>query len=263
MEPLLHRRKHGASGASEGVLSYIEEMSVLSHRTIRSMFLCVAASWILFAVFSWVPIEAAQTSTEDEFAKVVEDPKAGTVVLQVASRRFVRPGQAGPVVTTYSMMHIADRSFFEKRQEQLDTNDVVLFERANPPGTGRRAYSLHKDDDAIWCVSTTKLRLQTLGRLAKAFENRENRNPSSIKDLQTMELGFAALTDLAVDAWGNEFQFDVTTDSLEIVSLVADKAPGGEGENADLLLSQQEGTPTVDFDKHLRSVTRRLAADRT
>ena len=236
---------------------------MLIQRFVRTLFYYIAACLVLFAVFSWVPIEAAQTSTEDEFAKVVEDPKAGTVVLQVASRRFVRPGQAGPVVTTYSMMHIADRSFFEKRQEQLDTNDVVLFERANPPGTGRRAYSLHKDDDAIWCVATTKLRLQTLGRLAKAFENRENRNPSSIKDLQTMELGFAALTDLAVDAWGNEFQFDVTTDSLEIVSLGADKAPGGEGENADLLLSQQEGTPTVDFDKHLRSVTRRLAADRT
>ena len=225
---------------------------MLIQRFVRTLFHCIAACLVLFAVFSGILNAATQTSTEDEFAKVVEDPKAGTVVLQVASRRFVRPGQAGPVVTTYSMMHIADRSFFEKRQEQLDTNDVVLFERANPPGTGRRAYSLHKDDDAIWCVSTTKLRLQTLGRLAKAFENRENRNPSSIKDLQTMELGFAALADLAVDAWGNEFQFHVTTDSLEIVSLGADKAPGGEGENADLLLSQQEGTPTVDFDKQLQ-----------
>ena len=224
----------------------------MSQRFVRSLFSCVAASLLLFTVFSRIPIADAQTSTEDEFAKVVEDPKAGTAVLQLASRRFVRPGQAGPVVTTYSMMHIADRSFFEKRQEQLDTNDVVLFERANPPGTGRRAYSLHKDDDAIWCVATTKLRLQTLGRLAKAFENRENRNPSSIKDLQTMELGFAALADLAVDAWGNEFQFDVTTDSLEIVSLGADKAPGGEGENADIVLSQQEGTPAGDFDKQLQ-----------
>ena len=222
---------------------------------VRTLFHCIAACLILFAVFSGILNAATQTSTEDEFAKVVEDPKAGTVVLQVASRRFVRPGQAGPVVTTYSMMHIADRSFFEKRQEQLDTNDVVLFERANPPGTGRRAYSLHKDDDAIWCVATTKLRLQTLGMLAKAFENREKRNPLSIKDLQTMELGFAgwaAITDLAVDAWGNELQFHVTTDSLEIVSLGADKAPGGEGENADLLLSQQEGTPAVDFDKQLQ-----------
>jgi tetratricopeptide (TPR) repeat protein len=204
---------------------------------------------ILFAVFSWVPIEAAQTSTEDEFAKVVEDPKAGTIVLQLASRRFVRPGQAGPVVTTYSMLHFADRSFFEKRQEQLDTNDVVLFERANPPGTGRRAYSLHKDDDSAWCVSTTKLRLQTLGMLAKAFENREKRNPLSIKDLQTMELGFASLTDLAVDAWGNEFQFHAKKTTLEIVSLGKDKSSGGEGEDADLLLSEQEEFPSVVFDR--------------
>jgi tetratricopeptide (TPR) repeat protein len=228
---------------------------MLIQQFVRTLFHCIAACLILFAASPRILNATAQTSTEDEFAKVVEDPKAGTVVLQLASRRFVRPGQAGPVVTTYSMLHIADRSFFEKRQEQLDTNDVVLFEGANPPGTGRRAYSLHKDDDAIWCVSTTKLRLQTLGRLAKVFENREKRNPLSIKDLQTMELGFAALTDLAVDAWGNEFQFHVTTDSLEIVSLGADKAPGGEGENADLLLSQQEGTPAVDFDK--KSVTRR------
>ena len=231
---------------------------MLIQQFVRTLFHCIAACLILFAASPRILNATAQTSTEDEFAKVVEDPKAGTVVLQLASRRFVRPGQAGPVVTTYSMMHIADRSFFEKRQEQLDTNDVVLFEGANPPGTGRRAYSLHKDDDAIWCVSTTKLRLQTLGRLAKVFENREKRNPLSIKDLQTMELGFAALTDLAVDAWGNEFQFHVTTDSLEIVSLGADKAPGGEGENADLLLSQQEGTPAIDFDKQLRSVTRRM-----
>lgn len=225
---------------------------MLIQRFVRTLFHYIAACLVLFAVFSGILNAATQTSTEDEFAKVVEDPKAGTAVLQVASRRFVRPGQAGPVVTTYSMMHIADRSFFEKRQEQLDTNDVVLFERANPSGTGRRAYSLHKDDDAIWCVATTKLRLQTLGMLAKAFENREKRNPRSIKDLQTMELRFAALADLAVDAWGNDFQFDVTPDSLEIVSLGADKAPGGEGENADLLLSQQERTPAVDFDKQLQ-----------
>ncbi|MFO0014794.1 MAG: tetratricopeptide repeat protein [Planctomycetota bacterium] len=224
------------------------------------LFLC---SFAIGSVFFGIPEATAQSSPEEGFAKVVEDPEAGTVVLQVASRRFERPGQAGPVVTTYSMLHIADRSFFEKRQAQLDTHDVVLFERANPPGTGRRAYSLHKDDDAIWCVSTTKLRLQTLGRLAKAFENREKRNPLSIKDLQTLELGFAPLTDLAVDAWGNEFQFHVTTDALEIVSLGADKAPGGEGENADLLLSQQEVTPAVDFDKQLqrRSVIIRQTAE--
>ena len=231
---------------------------MLIQRFVRTLFHSIAACLVLFAVFSGIPIAAAQTSTEEDFAKVVEDPKAGTAVLQLASRRFVRPGQAGPVVTTYSMLHFADRFFFEKRQEQLDTHDVVLFERANPPGTGRRAYSLLKDDDSAWCVSTTKLRLQTLGMLAKAFENREKRNPLSIKDLQTKELGFAALADLAVDAWGNEFQFHVTTDSLEIVSLGADKAPGGEGENADLLLSQQEGTTAVDFDKQLRSVTRRM-----
>ena len=222
---------------------------MLIQRFVRTLFYYIAACLVLFAVFSWVPIEAAQTSTEDEFAKVVEDPKAGTVVLQVASRRFVRPGQAGPVVTTYSMMHIADRSFFEKRQEQLDTNDVVLFERANPPGTGRRAYSLLKDDDSAWCVSTTKLRLQTLGMLAKAFENREKRNPLSIKDLQTMELGFASLTDLAVDAWGNEFQFHAKETTLEIVSLGKDKSSGGEGEDADLLLSEQEEFPSVVFDR--------------
>lgn len=249
---LLHRRSLGVFGYFKSALSYIEEMSMLIQQFVRTLFHCIAACLILFAAPPRILNAATLTSTEDEFAKVVENPKAGTVVLQVASRRFVRPGQAGPVVTTYSMMHIADRSFFEKRQEQLDTNDVVLFERANPPGTGRRAYSLHKDDDAIWCVATTKLRLQTLGMLAKAFENREKRNPLSIKDLQTMELGFASLTDLAVDAWGNEFQFRVTTDSLEIVSLGADKAPGGEGENADLLLSQQERTPTVDFYKQFQ-----------
>lgn len=213
------------------------------------LYLC---SFAIGSVFFGIPEATAQSSGEEDFARVVEDPEAGTVVLQVASRRFERPGQAGPVVTTYSMLHIADRSFFEKRQAQLDTHDVVLFERGNPPGTGRRAYSLHKDDDARWCVSTTKLRLQTLGMLAKAFENREKRNPLSIKDLQTLELGFSPLTDLAVDAWGNEFQFHVTTDSLEIVSLGADKATGGEGENADLLLSQQEVTPADDFDKQLQ-----------
>ena len=222
---------------------------MLIQRFVRTLFHCIAACLILFAASPRILNATAQTTTEDEFAKVVEDPKAGTIVLQLASRRFVRPGQAGPVVTTYSMLHFADRSFFGKRQEQLDTNDVVLFERANPPGTGRRVYSLHKDDDSAWCVSTTKLRLQTLGMLAKAFENREKRNPLSIKDLQTMELGFASLTDLAVDAWGNEFQFHATETTLEIVSLGKDKSPGGEGEDADLLLSEQEEFPSVDFDR--------------
>jgi hypothetical protein len=101
----------------KSVLSYIEEMSVLSQQFVRTLLHCIAACLILFAASPRILNATAQTSTEDEFAKVVEDPKAGTAVLQLASRRFVRPGQAGPVVTTYSMLHFADRSFFEKRQD--------------------------------------------------------------------------------------------------------------------------------------------------
>jgi tetratricopeptide (TPR) repeat protein len=217
---------------------------------VRTLLQCIAACLVFFAASPRILNAVAQTSTEDEFAKVVEDPKAGTVVLQLASRRFVRPGQAGPVVTTYSMLHFADRSFFEKRQEQLDTNDVVLFERANPPGTGRREYSLHKDDEAAWNIATTKLRLQTLGLLSKAVEHFEKRLPERFEDLQAWDQRLASLRDsLAKDAWGNEFQFHAKETSLEIVSLGKDKSPGGEGEDADLLLSEQEEFPSVDFDR--------------
>lgn len=69
------------------------------------LFLC---SFAIGSVFFGIPEATAQSSPEEGFAKVVEDPEAGTVVLQVASRRFERPGQTGPVVTTYSMLHIAD-----------------------------------------------------------------------------------------------------------------------------------------------------------
>lgn len=219
-------------------------------RWIKILCAFFAACLLLIALLFEKPSATVQKSSENDISRVVTDHVAGNISLQLPSRRFVRRGQSGPAVTTYSMLHLADRSFFEERQKQLDTNDIVLFEGVGPPGTGRREFSLCRDDDAMWCISITKLRLQTLGALAKVFERRMKRFPSSFEDLlQTGDLHLRPFkTFLGMDAWGNAFQFQSNNGTLEIVSLGKDNTPGGEGENADLLLSEQAELPVIYSD---------------
>ncbi len=201
---------------------------------------------------------AAQTSSGEHFFKIVNDKASNKTVLQLPVRKFEHREKKGPVVTLHSMFHIADRSFFETQQRLAESSDVILFEGTKPPGAGALKYSLQNSDSTEARITLTKMRLGTLGFVAEKLEKRDGKIPLSFAEMQERHKGLRFLDILSKDGWGNEFQFRIEAvtvvdggskissqgikpgDRLEIISLGKDNRPGGEGEDADMMLSNQD-----------------------
>lgn len=205
--------------------------------------------------------EKVETGTK-LYERFIEDRETGKIVLQLPVRRFERQGTPGPVVLTHSMVHIADRPFYEKHQELLRPVDVVLFELVLPLGAGRPEYSLQNPDSSEWKLETTRTRLQTVATLARVYEIRQGKLPTSFDDLLKADANFRPYADrLAKDGWGNDWHFSIKQaensgeenpdDSkdgnnqgiLEISSWGKDNARGGTGEAADIFFPTHELTP--------------------
>ncbi len=231
-------------------------------RSTRTRFLAAhtLSAWAAFLVAILLATQAteAQTPERKTYERIVDDKETGKLILQFPVRRFERKDRSGPVVTTHAMIHIADRSFYERHQVLLDPLDVVLFEVVLPAGTGRPEYSLQDTNSAQWKIDTTKMRLHSLAMHARGYAVENGKLPTKFDDILKQYDDLRPFADrLSKDAWGNEFEFSViereqTEDEdseaspkrgpneiLEIISLGADEAEGGVGEDADIRLSEQ------------------------
>jgi len=97
-------------------------------------------------------------------------------------------------------------------------------------------------------VRTTKLNLKKLHQAVQSFEMQTNRYPSEDVGLEELieqpsdvdnwpQGGFLETTEVPLDAWGNEFIYELDPPSgkpFVIISYGADGEEGGEGDNADL-----------------------------
>jgi|LakMenE18May11ns_1017448.scaffolds.fasta_scaffold9723027_1 tetratricopeptide (TPR) repeat protein len=176
--------------------------------------------YFCISISSLASTVTAQISSEKHFSRVVNDNALSKTVLQLPVRKFERRGKVGPVVTLQSMVHIADRSFFEQQQKFAESHDVVLFERTNLPGAGRQKYTLQNSDSAESRVALTKIRLITLGFLGKELKNREGKLPRSFSELKEKSFKLRSRDMLAKDGWDNDFQFRINpNEQLEILSL--------------------------------------------
>ena len=211
-----------------------------------------------FAISTLVSTVAAQTSAEKHFFRVSNDRALRKTVLQLPVRKFERHGMAGPSVTLQSMVHIADRSFFEKQQEIAESHDVILFEVTKLAGAGPLKYSMKDSESAESRIALTKTRLSSLGFLVKEQKKRDGKLPQSFSEMEDKFHYLRFHSMLAKDGWGNDFQFRILRivesnadnstsskesslgDQLEILSWGKDNRQGGEGEDADILLSQQD-----------------------
>lgn len=179
--------------------------------------------YFCISISSLASTVTAQISSEKHFSRVVNDNALSKTVLQLPVRKFERRGKAGPVVTLQTMVHIADRSFFEQQQKIAESHDVVLFERTNLPGAGRQKYSLQNSDSTESRVALTKIRLITLGFLGKEWKNREGKLPRSFSELKEKSFKLRSQDMLAGDGWGNDFQIQINPNhQLEILSLGRD-----------------------------------------
>jgi hypothetical protein len=238
----------------------------------RSLFAFSTAIAISSTFMLGSPLRAQEAvagpAADDAFIRTVENKEAGNVILQMAIRRFERNGQAGPIVTMHSAIHIADQVFYEKLQKLLDEKDVVLFESVKPPGAGRPEHSLTGADSSEFKIATTKMRLRLLGIAALAFERKNKKLPADMQELLKSVDGKLEMYSnlLAKDGWGNEFLYALLPEPVkdsgenssatkskkpgfEIISLGEDKAQGGEGAGADVLLSNQKPISSRDVPK--------------
>jgi tetratricopeptide (TPR) repeat protein len=211
---------------------------MIAYRYTHFLFRLKIFGYFFITLGSLAATVAAQTSSDEHFSRVIKDKVLRKTILQLPVRKFERPGKVGPVVTLQSMVHVADRSFFEQQQKLAESHEVILFEGTTMPGTGRLKYSLQNSDSAESRIALTKMRLRTLGLKAMDLKEREGKLPRSF-----LEMNFKRRSHdmLAKDGWGNDFQFRSDPgDQLEILSLGRDYRQGGEGEDADILLSQQD-----------------------
>jgi tetratricopeptide (TPR) repeat protein len=231
---------------------------MIAYRYTRFLLPLKMIGYCCIAIGSLASTGAAQTSSGEQFLKVINDKSSSKTVLQLLVRKFEHREKKGPVVTLHSMVHIADRSFFETQQRLAESSDVILFEGTKPPGAGALKYTLQNSDSTEARITLTKMRLGTLGFVAKKLEKRDGKIPLSFSEMQERHNGLRFLDILSKDGWGNEFQFRIEPvaevdggskissqgikpgDRLEIISLGKDNRPGGEGEDADMMLSNQD-----------------------
>lgn len=219
---------------------------------------------------------AIEKDRDERYFRRIEDAASGTVVLQMAVRRFERVGAPGPSVTMCAAVHVGDKPFYHKLQALLDAKDVVLFEGVKPPGAGRPEHSLKDADGEESKIKSTKMRLRMLATAARVQERKTGTLPATLDDLRAgMDGKYKTYFDMmGNDAWGRAFVYEAKPapaakepaenagadapaaskrpatkpwGELEIISMGADGKPGGEGPAADILLSAQKPVRAKDL----------------
>ncbi len=93
--------------------------------------------------------------------------------------------------------------------------------------------------------SSVKLTLSEMQEIVKAcemFEISVGRLPESVDELQNPPEGFDPFIkdgDIQ-DAWGSDYEFDITEEGVRLISFGADKMEGGTGQNQDLVYPKED-----------------------
>lgn len=198
---------------------------------------------------------ASAVASPPAFVRVAET-ETGAVILEIATRSYRRADGTGPTVALVGAVHIADRSFYEAKQRELDAFDLVLFEGVKSTGMG--AYPAGLDDAGK--ADATRDRMRFLVQLAMAARDRSGAFPASLEALAE-ESG--RLKDLVarsgLDAWDAPLHLSVVTiepspaaadapegvrpasggQAWRVRSLGADGREGGEGAAADILIETE------------------------
>src|SRR5205807_4270459 len=74
--------------------------------------------------------------TPSKFIRIVKDKEGQPVALDTATVRYVpASGEGELVVDLIGVVHIGDRSYYEKLNRQFEQYDVLLYELVAPQGT--------------------------------------------------------------------------------------------------------------------------------
>lgn len=174
----------------------------------------------------------------EPFMRVVDSDDGMQSALETAIRTYRPRAGNGPVVHLVAAIHIGDAGFYHTLQAILDAQDLVLFEGVGAHGEG----GVDPSRDVVR-ASVTRARAEYLASILARTGDDADALPASLDDLvQNDESRAALLESLRHDAWDRPF----TLGSVEgadgrttvyIASLGADGKPGGEGLDADIVVS--------------------------
>lgn len=187
------------------------------------------------------------TAADEPFAlRVVSEP-GERISLEIAVRDY-RPADDvdGPVISLVGVAHIGDAAYYDQLQVLLDENDLVLYESVAPTGAAGA-----RGDTARERAASTRNAARFIGQLAASQADATGRWPSDTDALsfwvegRDARLGHFA-TRASVDAWGRSFAIlpaagvGTSDDDMRIVtSWGRDGEPGGEGDDADIMVVVQ------------------------
>jgi hypothetical protein len=195
----------------------------------------------LIACLAGLGVALGTAVAADPYLRAAESAENGTTTLEVAVREFTPADHArGPKILLVGVTHIGDKAYYDKLQELLDAQDLVLFEGVKPGDEDAALAQLDPADRARVRLSTQRVR--TLAALME--RTRENEKyADSVGSLLTKlpEKTVARAKPGLKDAWGNPLVLVVKNQggAFDVTSLGSDGEPGGEGAASDLAFSAQ------------------------
>lgn len=190
-----------------------------------------------------------QEAEGPRYLRVVEE-EGKSIRLEVAARRFERAEGEGPEVCLVSVAHIGDRGLYRSLQKLLDGFDVVLYESVKPAGAARPG---GKTDEER--IASTRASLQFIAGVVESNRHHKQAVPATLDELrqsiESIDPRLSEWTALAsIDAWGTAVLYARDTDGgYSIRSLGADGKEGGEGANADLIVTGKDGVAALASSK--------------
>lgn len=179
----------------------------------------------------------------------VDRREGKSLALEIAARPFAPAEGEGPVVTLVGVVHVGDAGYYAALERYLDTFDLVLYESVKPEGAVAPGGSTDEDR-----ARTTRAALTFLVSLAGAYEKSSGAPPDGLDALRewvdAKDVRLADFLDLCLtDGWSGGISYVLDRDAGEaptgfrFVSLGADRAPGGEGAAADIVVGSSDGVP--------------------
>lgn len=208
---------------------------------------------ISILVGSMLGVSGAWAQDESPYLRVVS-PDKDTMRLDLAVRTMVPTDSSRPIVHLVGAVHIGDPTFYSDLQAYLDIHDVVLYE-----GVGGMREAVEEEGE-IAAYRATERRMRFLRIIADDAVRNGGDAPATLDALvATQEGASRTIVQTATkDAWGNPIRVRLVDGSFDAVSLGADGRVGGEGDNADIVLSQLK-TSRPDQDPNAAGLQRDLA----
>jgi Type II secretion system (T2SS), protein G len=192
--------------------------------------------------------DASRDASQDVSKFVRSGTRDGLTSFETGTRVYRPKAADGTSVSLVGVVHIGDKSYYERIVALLETHDLVLFESVLPRG----AFGTGGHGDLARQRSTQDAMI-FLRKLIADYAVAKGALPESISELRAFVVGrdtrLARPLDLAcVDGWSRPLAYarDGAGLGFRLASLGADGAAGGRGLDLDLVL---RSLPTAAAEK--------------